>query len=76
MMMNRDEIRLRILELALEHGISTHKVGVAEDFSEFVFDQEPGRIRPVAAFGKLTNWSAPIRGVQRSTRRSKTKKRR
>lgn len=31
------EIRLRCLELALEHGLSTDKVGVAREFERFVF---------------------------------------
>lgn len=31
------EIRLRCLELALEHGASTDKVGVAHEFERFVF---------------------------------------
>ena len=36
-MMTDQEIRLRILELALEHGISTDKIAVASEFERFVF---------------------------------------
>lgn len=35
--MTDSEIRLRCLELALEHGLSTDKVGVAQEFERFVF---------------------------------------
>lgn len=55
-MMTREEVRLRILELALDHGLSTDKVFVANEFADFVFDREPPRIRPVmavATIGKL-----------------------
>jgi hypothetical protein len=52
--MTRDEIRLRILELALEHGLSTDKVGVAEEFSEFVFGKESKTPRQAPVAAKLS----------------------
>lgn len=36
--MTDNEIRLRCLELALDHGLSTDKVAVAQDFARFVFN--------------------------------------
>lgn len=43
-MMTDQEIKLRILELALEHGISTDKIAVAEEFERFVFGlQRPSK---------------------------------
>jgi len=38
-------IRLRILELALEHGLSTDKLAVAEEFEAFVFERNPNKPR-------------------------------
>lgn len=43
--MEREAIRLRILEIAADRSPLGHEVITAEDFAEFVFDREPGRIR-------------------------------
>lgn len=45
-MMTDQEIKLRILELALEHGISTDKIAVAKEFERFVFDRPATPVGP------------------------------
>lgn len=52
-MMTDNEIRLRCLELAMEHGNSTDKVGVAADFAGFVFQQLRPRSIGISGFAKL-----------------------
>lgn len=38
--MTDNHLRLRCLELALEHGLSTDKIAVAKEFEAFVFARQ------------------------------------
>jgi hypothetical protein len=73
--MDRSEIRLRLLELALHYGPSDpvgFKLDDAESFAEFVFDREPARLR-IAGVGKMV--SAKLAPATRGTAKAKKAKR-
>jgi hypothetical protein len=49
--MSPEEVRLRILELAMEHALSTDKLQAAREFEAFVFNR-PERIPDCATEGR------------------------